>query len=131
MERFHTIVDESGRTRGESVERRGCETMSKLGSGGDSAGGCDGAAGDGSFSSRLYLDEPEAEPVGEYGSLTSSRAPPTSPRVRFVEKDAYESRLEVVSRWMKTGSVPRPVVDTVGCFVPPNELDIPEKPRVV
>ena len=96
MKRFHTMVAESGRPCGNSAE--GGEPISKLVSGGESAGGCDGAVGDASFSSRLYLDEPEADPVGEYGSFTSSRVPPTSPRVRFVEKEAYESRLEVVSR---------------------------------
>jgi len=76
------------------------------------------------FSSILFLDDPFDE-EGDAGSLTSSSVPPTSPRLRLVEKLAYESRLDVVSLEMKTGMVPRKLEEVIGWF-PPKELDIPE-----
>jgi len=114
-----TIVIESGRS-----SYLGGEDDVHVCAGTGSAGGC-GEPREAVFSSILFLDE------GEGGSLVSLSIPPTSPRLRSVEKLAYESRLDIVSLETKTGRVVRKFPKDIPCF-PPKELEIPEvDPAVV
>ena len=63
--------------------------------------------------------------------MVSLSVPPISPRLRSVEKLAYESRLDIVSLETKTGRVVRKFPEDIPCF-PPKELEIPEvDPAVV